>query len=188
MTYLLSVDPGLRKCGAALWRGPELVAAELVIGERAGDDVAQTVTRMKTEISHWEPIKSNDDRHITPLWLVVKHELEVVCEYPRTYGGRASRGDANDLVGVALVVGAILGRLACPSRLVLPEEWKGNAPKPDTKAEYERDGYVPEERARAALSADELACVRLPRDWRKKLDVWDAVGIGLWALKQEGLR
>lgn len=177
MTYLLSIDPGLRKCGAALWHGPELIVAELVLGEREGDDVANTVEGMRDAIVHWFDFECS--------YLKCTH---IICEYPRTYGGRASRGDANDLVGVALVVGAILGRLACPSRLVLPEDWKGNAPKPDTKAEYERDGYVPEERARAALSPEELARVRLPRDWRKKLDVWDAVGIGLWVLKQEGLR
>lgn len=177
MSYLLSIDPGLRKCGSALWRNGQLVAAQLIVGDARGSlDEAGVVEKIVSEIETWVQLESSFE-------FLRYQNSKMVCEYPRTYGGRAKKGDANDLVGVALVAGAVLGRLACPSRLVLPEDWKGSAPKPQGKAEYLRDGYVVEQRATLKLSSGELTRVRLPgKDWRKALDVWDAVGIGLWAL------
>lgn len=185
MSYLLSLDPGLRKCGVALWRGGELVAARLLVSERAPsqvEDVAADVAAMAEAVCYFgAPHPGGGQRGLLDL---ARDGLRLACEYPRTYGGRASRGDANDLVSVALVAGAIQGRLGCASTFVLPEEWKGGIPKPDSKAAYLRDGYPVEERAKLKLTTTELIQVDLTRDWRKNMDVWDAVGIGLWALKR----
>lgn len=177
MSYLLSIDPGLRKCGAALWHDSELVEARLLVGEHEGREVDVTVAVMVDAAIAW-CIDVYDVASIGSL----KPWLHLAVEYPRTYGGRSSRGDANDLIGVALVAGAILGRLGCPAQLLLPEEWKGRIHKPESKAEYERDGYVVEARARAKLSAAELERVEWGKDWKKRMDVSDAVGIGLHVL------
>jgi hypothetical protein len=182
MSYLLSVDPGLRKCGAVLWHDGELLAARLLEERSDSEEVRDVVEAMVFEVVTWWTEVYFRDRYTVPF--IPGDSLRLVCEYPRTYGGRSSRGDANDLISVALVAGAILGRLACPSRLMLPEDWKGGIPKPQTKAEYLRDGYPVEERTKAKLSPAELARVEWPRDWKKRLDVADALGIGLWALKR----
>lgn len=179
MSYLLSVDPGLRKSGAALWHDGELVAAKLIEPKSDDTDVALVIEAMASDMREWLrsfPLPHGHDGYgMVPI-------MRLVCERPRTYGGRAGRGDANDLIAVALVVGALLGRLSCPTTLPLPEDWKGGIPKPQSKAEYLRDGYPVEERVRAKLSPVEAARVEWPRDWRKKMDVSDALGIGLYAL------
>lgn len=180
MSYLLNVDPGLRKCGAALWHEGELLSARLLESEPDSDDMHALVQAMTYAVCTWTMLEVLGGFALS----LLSSHLHLVCEYPRTYGGRSNRGDANDLISVALVAGAILGRLACPSRLMLPEDWKGGIPKPQTKAEYLRDGYPVEERTKAKLSPAELARVEWPRDWKKRLDVADALGIGLWALKR----
>ena len=89
-------------------------------------------------------------------------------ERPQVYSQRKWRGDPNDLVGVALVAGAVAA-LFPPVDFVLPHTWKGSAPKD-----------VVAERVRGALSEEELR--RLPPKMRH--DVWDAVGLGLWSLNR----
>lgn len=179
MIYLLSVDPGLRKSGVALWRRGGLVFARLIEPKSDGPEISDVVEAMMSSVCGWilRDCGAGDPTGSRTPW------LRLVCERPRTYGGRVSgNADANDLIAVALVAGAILGRLGCPAALPLPEDWKGGISKPKTKAQYERDGYPVEERARGKLSPSELACVEWPRDWKKRLDVADAIGIGLWAL------
>lgn len=188
MNYLLSVDPGLRKSGAALWHDGELVSAKLIepdCDDSGVADVADVVAAMSSDVRGWcANVYDVDSAPRARAIEALKPWLRLVCEYPRTYGGRAGKGDANDLISVALVAGAILGRLGCPSQLVLPREWKGGIPKPQTKAEYLRDGYPVEERVKLKLTTTELIRVELTRDWWKNMDIWDALGIGLWALKR----
>lgn len=179
MSYLLSVDPGLRKSGAALWHDGELLAAKLIESKSEAKEIPILVEMMTRLICSIGAPHPDGQRGLLGL---ARDGLQLVCERPRTYSGRAGRGDANDLIAVALVVGALLGRLSCPTALPLPEEWKGGIPKPKTKVEYLRDGYPVEERVRAKLSPVEAARVEWPRDWRKKMDVSDALGIGLYAL------
>lgn len=89
-----------------------------------------------------------------------------VVECPQVYLQRKWRGDPNDLIGVTLVAGAVAALFPSVD-FVIPHTWKGNAPKD-----------VATKRVRMALSDAELR--RLPPKARH--DVWDAVGIGLWAL------
>lgn len=164
--WLLSVDSGKRACGCALWLDGALQRAEYV---RMVDGVEEMPRRMLAEVCLWTLRHSLGD-----VW----GDFSAWVEMPRTYGGRARGGaDANDLIAEALTCGALVGHLPC-ARLILPAEWKGSA----TKA-------VTEERCRDDLSAEELRRVVLPgRDKRLATNVWDAVGIGLWALKSMGLR
>lgn len=167
VSLLISIDPGLRASGCAMWRDGLLERAALVSSLSESAATCEAVLTMVREVAQWV-----DDVG----W---SSDLRVICEYPRTYGGRASRGDANDLIAVALVSGALVNEFsgATASRLVLPQEWKGSAPKSATEA-----------RAREDLSRDELARVKLPRGARAAENVWDAVGIGLWALRKLGRR
>lgn len=152
---ILTIDPGVRGCGCAAWTsGGELLRAAYVRPATVSDDVAATVRETAWAVENW--VMGNDLQR-------------VVIEYPQTYRGRAARGDANDLVQVALVAGALSVLTANPALLVLPAEWKGQTPKAATEA-----------RARKRLG-DLVARVLLPgRDKKLATNVWDAVGIGLW--------
>lgn len=153
---ILTVDPGVRACGCALWLpSGELVRAAYVEGG------AETEPRgMFYSVEEW--VSGGDKDRWGPL-------TRIVVERPQTYHGRATRGDANDLLDVALVVGALSTLSAAPLRLVLPSEWKGQVPKSVTR-----------ERCWERLSAAEITRVVLPRSSKLAWNVWDAVGIGLW--------
>jgi len=95
------------------------------------------------------------------------------------------KGDANTLIELGCVVGAVVGALGVPARIVRPHDWKGSIRKPERKIDYELDGYVVEHRARNHLSPQEAAAVKWPTsNWKRMLDVADGVGIGLWALRR----
>lgn len=91
---IVTIDPGLRGCGCAAWtEGGELVRAAYVVGEKeVSTSIGWTVRVMAWAVEEWlskEPL----DR--------------LIIERPQTYRGRAARGDANDLLDVSLVVGAL---------------------------------------------------------------------------------
>lgn len=167
---LLSIDPGVRGCGIAAWHDKQLLRAGYVDGQSdpKETDLAELIDDTSVRVQAWifEQIQE------------VGGPAEVVLEYPQTYDGRAAKGDANDLISLALVAGAIFARTDEPTRLVLPREWKGQVPKKNQHGENPI-----EQRARGKLSPLELSRVVLPQ---KKLrhNVWDSVGIGLWHLRR----
>jgi hypothetical protein len=184
MSLLLSIDPGKRHCGCTLWCDGRLVRAELAAPDLSPGDTLAEIARATAEtVAEWLHDERSDNAFMD--------KIEVVCEYPQTYGGRAARGDANDLIELGVVVGVIIANLGAPATLCRPQEWKrlmGAKPKPQSKAEYEREGYLTEQRVRAALDAEESARVVWPKAWKTKMDVADALGIGLWRLKTTGAR
>lgn len=100
----------------------------------------------------------------------------VVIEQMTTTGNRARRGRTNDLLDVSVMIGRIYEWAAHRDgrpELVAIQKWKGQATKSVTR-----------ERCLAMLSENELEFVDLPKDKKHQTDVWDAVGIGLWALKR----
>lgn len=90
----------------------------------------------------------------------------IVCELPRIYSPRQSKGDPNDLVGLILQCGELCGAFGVEQvRMVRPQRWKSQHTKTMTRA-----------RVRRALSDDERDQVIDDHN------VYDAVGIGLWFL------
>lgn len=162
---LVTIDPGLRGCGVAAWRDAQLIQAAYITPREPEESLANAVEAIAAAVV--------DYAHTFRAVLTGQvEEIELVIERPQTYRGRASEGDANDLIAVAMVVGAIGVYLGEPWASATPHEWKGNAPKRVTEA-----------RARDKLSPRELSCVVLPgRDKKLCSNVWDAVGIGLWKL------
>jgi hypothetical protein len=110
VSYVLSVDPGLRQCGVALWSsGGILVRAWLArartkpgapIGER-WRDIAQCVGSGAVE--------------------------KLVVERPQIY--RMSPGDPNDLLNISAVLGALAVSQGAEVVTYLPRQWKGNLKK-----------------------------------------------------------
>lgn len=171
---LVSLDPGKRACGVALWvRAGERFAleqAELVQSKYEGDDLGLAVQLMAGVVGAWLE-RSN------PM-----SDCSTIAELPRTYRGMADKGDANTLIALGAVVGATIVELGCPSTLVSPHDWKGNIPK-----KTEGAVNIVKERSLAALSADECARIKLPIPSLEH-NVFDAVGLGLWWLKKKRLR
>ena len=157
MILTMSIDPGVKNA-CAVWYEGRLVTAQLCPG--LGGQVHSCL------------------EGIEPVVMLAKHFEHVgrfetiVIEKPVVYDTKSQKGDQQDLIGLAIVVGALTSALAPYAQgflHVTPAQWKGQTPK-----------KVTEQRARKALTEDELAVVELPRGKKGQTDVWDAIGIGLW--------
>lgn len=167
MTALLSVDPGIRGCGCALWNKGVLVFATYVNNPAAKGGGPAECAKMAHAIVAWVRRDFGD--------------LErVICEWPQTYGGGASRGDTNDLFPVAGVGAALAALVEENVRFdyVVPHDWKGSIQKPKKVS----DPYPIVLMCERRLSDVEKDGIELPGNKRHHWDVWDAVGIGLKAL------
>ena len=144
---LLSVDPG-KSSGWALWYGATLVSAD--------------VQHLSAE-NAWRPNRVPIEIAI----VIVPAALSVVIEVPQVYAASKSKGDPNDLIGVAVCVGAWATLFPFASvRLVKPRDWKGQVPK-----------AIDHRRMLERLSPDERSRIR-----SNTADCFDAISLGLWAL------
>jgi hypothetical protein len=175
---LLAVDPSVRSPGAALF-------------DSAGHLVACTRLLITLEVSP----KLEGQR-----WLAValaianwvakqgRRPSELVYELPQIYTWSKSKGDPNDLIGLA-GVGAALSGIYSNARVTTPkpDEWvqgtskvcvacKGKAKKKCKTCEGSAWKTPRGQRIRSRLSAAELALVP------DQNDAIDAVGIGLFVL------
>lgn len=95
----------------------------------------------------------------------------LVIEQMQTYGGRAGKGDANDLIAVAFAAGVVAADF-CTYEQVPARVWKGSVPK-----------QIMLKRILSKLSDTELAAVRgLGLNKKAEENVIDAIGIGLFKL------
>ncbi|MCP3104638.1 hypothetical protein LZ198_37820 [Myxococcus sp. K15C18031901] len=171
MRLLVALDPGLRECGVALF---DLDTGELL--------VAGMPTNFESKargLAAWASMATATAAFVSSFLEPLRAAGEavaivVVSECPQVYTAGKSKGDPNDLIELAGVVGRVAGALGATSeRSVLPREWKGTL-----------NGDVMVERIKSRL--DERPCehlrVQLPRAQDKQHNVWDAVGIGLHVL------
>jgi hypothetical protein len=105
---ILGIDPGLRACGVA---------------EQTRTGAAAWTIRPKTR-TLTERIQEILPRIYRGPWDLV------VIEKPQIYQGHLQKGDPNDLIDLAVLVGAIIGHVSATKILLpLPAEWKGQVPK-----------------------------------------------------------
>lgn len=142
---LCAIDPGLRHCGVALFGNDSLLRSATVVNSPAVGRGPAAWNQMALAVAHW-----------VAGFLAV---IEVPRIYPR---GDQRKGDLNDLLEVAGVVGAIAGR-AHNVIGVYPADWKGQVPK-----------NVMNKRVLGLLSAAERS-----RITSFDHNALDAVGIGL---------
>lgn len=170
---LLAIDPGLRGCGCALFDDGVLRAAAYVRGEGVPEDLLMLARATALGVQWWVAERT------TP------YPDRLVLELPQTYGGRASRGDANDLLALAAVDGAVAVLFPLTSvQAIRPHQWKGGVPKPKSA----RGKYIVQERILERLSAEEQERITWSKAEKLKWDVADAIGVGLWALGRFGCR
>ncbi len=160
---LLSIDPGIRVCGASHFQDGELRVSALVRSRCKEGNGAAEAAEMAHSIATWFVEHVGETRGLD----------ELAVEWPRMYGGRALRGDANDLIALS-GVDTGLAIIFSKARIVsyAPPEW--NTLKRNDKVEL--DPLV--NRIKGRLTEAELGRINLPA---KSLEhnVWDSVGIGL---------
>lgn len=155
--YLLTIDPGMTGTGIATWDDGELQFARVITTEPGN-----FLVRVREIVDRVRPYSYTGRS--------VLEQRHIVIEQPQTYAGRAAKGDANDLIKLANLVGA-LSMLADEVELVTPAKWKGQAP-----------ASVVEARCRKKLTDVEKLRIELPRNIKHRTDVWHAIGLGLWKL------
>jgi hypothetical protein len=135
---VICIDPGVKACGWAVFEGALLLEA----------------------------------RYETPHWVCNKgcqRGEAVAIEMPRIYPGSGQqKGDLNDLLNLATVVGQV--ERACrfgSLERIYPSQWKGQVPKKIMTA-----------RILSKLTPVELS--RIVRVGAKDHNTIDAIGIGLW--------
>lgn len=167
---ILSVDPGTSVCGVALWTtGGKLIQAGAI-----------------REVSQPPPIRKLLLVDAVKAWVNKWGFTDgsVVVECPQTYDGRASRGDGNDLIALAEVVGALAYALVDRKTIELvevsPSTWKRQIPKPENVNEP----YIATERVLKRLTEEEQTNVVWVPNKRHCWDIADSLAIGLWFLKR----
>lgn len=121
---------------------------------------------------YWENYETERGRELYALGNHLLGASRLVIEQMRVYPGPQQKGDQNDLIEVAATVGAVCaGAYWDQIRIVYPREWKGTTPK-----------KIFAERIKSRLSEAELADVQVLKNKKQELDLWDAVGIGLFDL------
>jgi hypothetical protein len=100
----------------------------------------------------------------------------IVVEVPQVYTGQQNKGDANDLIDLAGVDGAIAAMAYSGTEIIwyLPRSWKGTVPKP-----------IHNKRVMDKLALTEKVVVG---HWSTNHNVIDAIGIGKFHLNQKRKR
>ncbi len=162
MSILLAIDPGLRDLGAAILVDGVITRAGLVRSPNKSDRNANAWNAMA---------------EATVAWVGPVGVSTLIIEYPQAYQARFQKGDQNDLIQLACVVGAVCGRVeAYQYHSVLPRDWKGTCAK-----------SVFTERIRGWMSDKEHAAVEeCPASLRH--NIYDACGLGIWYARRVGER
>lgn len=169
----VAVDPSIRCAGIAAFRGGKLLAASAV---KASTDTAAPMAErcfeMAQALARW----------------IVRYEVAprvLILEWPQIYTVSKSKGDPNDLIGLAgvgMALAGIVGMGVAARDLVLqvtsytPAEWAGQLPKSTKVSGFAASPRT--KRIRSRLDAAELAAIAEVASH----DAFDAIGIGLHAL------
>ena len=147
--HLFALDPGLRGCGTAWFdKTGKLMEVDYVRNS------VKTGNGPKAWAGYLEHGRCSADIFIS--------------EVPQVYRAGASKGDPDDLIQLAGVVGLFTGIIEADEYLgVKPREWKGQVPKD-----------VHHARLVKTLTPEEMAMVERAAPPSLRHNVLDAVGIG----------
>ncbi len=162
---LLAVDPSIRSSGIAVFTDDVLTYAGRIVVKPTGrigpGDILERAVQM-------------GDTICTRMFPILPDIVAV--EWPQIYRGPKSKGDPNDLPGLACVAGAIAARFpGATLAAYTPAEWAGQIPKVTIGNALES---VRAKRILSRLSCAERKLVPAQHD------VIDAVGIGLFHLSR----
>lgn len=167
--YLLTIDPGVKCCGWAYFRDMYLVKAGL----------------SRTKFETIEERTRDHYNNFMMMGLLEKADI-VIVEKPQVYQQRMWKGDPNDLIDLAIVVGGIVAntRPTVIVRTVTPNQWKGQTPKDVTDARTRRT--LTKRGEQSALQNPVV--LGKPKGAPDNLlhNMIDAIAIGLAHLQREG--
>ena len=170
---LISFDLGKRKVGVAVFlcddRESRLIGAEVIkiTGKWSAEAMAKEV-----------------HKSLSPMVSRAFMPISLVCEWPRKYStARKFHKDLDDLHNVGH---AIVREFSTPwSETYTPSDWKGNVPKNAHKKRLDRELSLAERYSLQKHVADSLGVsLEEAEDFLKSEishDLWDAIGIGLFA-------
>lgn len=166
--YTVSVDPGLRGCGVAVFKGTELIWASYIRSLNKEDRGPKAWYAMAMEVEDVLRGQFKD--------LFIEGGLmdaAFVFEVPQIYRGAQLKGDPDDLLQLVGVEAWVAGLLrACRVVGYRPREWKGQVPK---------DVHV--RRIENTLTDEEKACMqKCPASLRHNM--LDGIGIGLFHVRR----
>lgn len=183
---LLTIDPGTNSPGIALFDGYALVHAERVHIPSAwgGLEDGERWLRVGTVVAMLAGQELRDRAADDQV------PIDVIFERPQWYAKAKSKGDPNQLAGVAAVAAVAIGRLSRDFSLKVhspkPADWTGQLPKKCYTCKANKKSCrvcqgsawrTPRgARIRSRLTEAELALCP------DQNDAIDAVGLGLWKL------
>lgn len=166
---VLAIDPGLRGCGVAVYLDGTLEHAwytenpERVLDGPAAWEIMSCAVFLAV------------DRIVVPLGTPTPEFDVGVFEVPQVYRLSRQKGDPNDLISLAGVVGSVSASMPCFKRIgVHPAQWKGQVPK-----------AIHHKRIVSSLSANEKKSIQLPSKSLQH-NVWDAIGLAQWWVQRAG--
>lgn len=148
---LIAIDPG-KATGFAHFEGDTLMSARVCTEEEC-----------LVQIENAAPLRAH------------KPAGDCIIEIPQIYPGQQQKGDQNDLIKLAVMVGRYADRATAEGfrvRLVKPREWKGQLPK-----------EVCWRRVRETLTPAELDNMEKVSKSRAH-NMHDAIGLGTWFQKR----
>jgi len=161
---LIAIDPG-KVTGVAVFGGSTRPLPQRDANVREGCLISATVCTEEQCLMHIEnaaPVRQ-------------RKSGDCIIEVPQIYPGQQQKGDQNDLIKLAVLVGRYVDRAtACgfQVRLVKPREWKGQLPKD-----------VCWRRVRETLDSFELDNMEKVLKSRAH-NMHDAIGLGTWFQKR----
>jgi hypothetical protein len=150
----LSVDPGINGCGISVFEDAELIQATYVPNriDRGVNILARARAMALAVVS------------------TALDAQAFLGEMPQIYAFGKGRGDPNDLLPLAAVLGGIVSaREFSEVRVVRPREWKGTI-DPDALIERVKERLTPKEHSRVCL----------PSAASLQHNCWDAIGLSLF--------
>ena len=172
---MLSVDPGTRCSGAALWFNGRLYAAAPIVNLLTKGSGPRECAYVAQQIWRWVEAQIS--------MVVPSYPATVVCEYPQIYqrAGGKSKADPNNQLPLACIDGALAAYFPAAQIVVAnPHDWKGGVEKPKKVSEP----YPIESKVRSRLLPEEIIAFEKhwPKNGKHSWDLTDAVGVGLHAL------
>lgn len=152
----VAIDPGLRGCGVAVFRNGRVKEAVYVESQERKARGADCFVAMADEVYRWR-------------WERCAKGYTIV-ELPQVYTSKHQKGDQDDILQLAGVVGAICQCNGGDVQTVRPREWKGTVAK---EVMATRIVSRLDEAERAAIVRKSAALDH---------NIIDAIGIGLWYL------
>ncbi len=158
MTTLLSIDPGLRQCGVALFKDGVLTHALLV----------KNPVRSERGLTAWRGMARAVERAV---YARVRRVDDIAVEFMQVYPGRkgGKPADLMEVTAVASAIGAAVPALGAGYAYV-PKKWKGTVPKPI------HNRFI-ESRLKGGEHLTIEPCAPSLRN-----NIIDAIGIGLYTL------